>query len=268
MEAMKKWFAMKFKPDLSGFNPAVNEYYEHQVYHFFKTFFTSKMLKNKTVLDIGCGPGFYVFQCAKRGAHALGIDWCKYLIDKANKYKREHRTKNTRFIHADVLDILPGLEAKSYDLIFAIDTIATIDQDRKKHDVSCAATTFKQIKRVLKDDGKIYVIEAHPCFHEGKMLPASITYDLVNGEYYSGTEDKCLFLRRPYKIKDMRPGEHVHWFTLSEMTNAFYRNGLAVTRIMEPEPNPILKNENPDSYEYFSKYCGMIVYEVQKLLST
>ncbi len=57
-------------------------------------------LKNKTVVDVGCGDGFFSFGFAKKAKKVYGIDNSKKQIDEAKK----HALKNTQFIFSDMLD--------------------------------------------------------------------------------------------------------------------------------------------------------------------
>jgi len=49
-------------------------------------------LKEKYVLDIGCNEGFYCFECERRGAQCVGIEFNKTWIDFALKRKDEFKS--------------------------------------------------------------------------------------------------------------------------------------------------------------------------------
>ena len=57
-------------------------------------------LKNKVVVDIGCGDGFFSFRFAKKAKKVYGIDNSKKQIDEANK----HSSQNTQFVFSDMSD--------------------------------------------------------------------------------------------------------------------------------------------------------------------
>lgn len=55
-----------------------------------KTFEECSPLENKTVIDIGCGPGYYALSFASNGASkVLGIDFSQNMIDLATKKAAE-----------------------------------------------------------------------------------------------------------------------------------------------------------------------------------
>jgi len=45
---------------------------------------------NSAILDLGCGPGLYAAQLAKKGMCVTGIDFSRRSIDYATQYAREH----------------------------------------------------------------------------------------------------------------------------------------------------------------------------------
>ena len=57
-------------------------------------------LKGKYVLDIGCNEGFFCFECEKRGAQAVGIEFNKTWHNLALKKKRE-LSSNAQFLLMD-----------------------------------------------------------------------------------------------------------------------------------------------------------------------
>lgn len=258
----KAWFKNKFKDDLSGFIPDHAYYYEHHVNHFFSKFFTKRAIKGKNILDLGCGPGFYSFRAAERGALVTGLDWNRYLVRKGFAYKRKHGVKNVRFVNKDFQTGLPRFDDESFDVVLAIDTVVSFDWAERKHNTSLASFVFKQVRRVLKDAGRFYVIETHPCFSRGKLLGPDSLRNLLPEATPS---DECFRINQGhYKFRFKGKHEICHWFTLAEMTELCQMTGLAVARIREPEPSPKLKALNRDHYEYCLRYPSMIVYEVIK----
>lgn len=55
-------------------------------------------IKNKTVLDLGCGDGFFTEELAKKCGSAIGVDNNKEQIARAKK----HKSKNTKYIELDI----------------------------------------------------------------------------------------------------------------------------------------------------------------------
>ena len=65
---------MKFVEDLSNLRAEKSGYYKSYVHEFVSTYFSRERLEGTTLLDFGCGPGFYSALLARRGAYVTGID--------------------------------------------------------------------------------------------------------------------------------------------------------------------------------------------------
>jgi hypothetical protein len=155
-----------------------------------------------------------------------------------------------------MVDYAPRLAPHQFDYVIAIDTLVSLDYSRATHDHQRASQAFSSIRRVLKDDGRCFVIESHPFF--GRVFQ----------EIPSSTGE-LLCVRSPhYKIEHRLKSDVHHWFTLEEMTAAASENGLAIARILEPDPALALKSANPAGYSFRLKYPGMIVYEFCALQRT
>lgn len=261
MEAMRRagddlseqWFRMKFLDDLSDIQPEKRSYYKHLVHHFVAEFFTEEKVRGKRILDLGCGAGFYSAILCQRGAEVTGIDLSPFLIRKANEHKTRLGLTALNFIQADFGSYSLRMRRNEFDYVLAIDTLVSFDYCRAEHNHQKATQVFAGISRVLKDDGKCFVIESHPFFGPvGQELLAN------TGEYF------CV--RSPhYKIEYKLKSDVHHWFTLEEMTKATSENGLAISRIYEPDPAMDLKKENAAAYAFRLKYPGMIVYDIRKM---
>ena len=77
----------------------------------------------KRVLDVGCGSGKLVVECAKRGAEVCGIDVSENMIEIARMRCERHNLK-VDFIVADALRELP----KNFDISVALGVIEYIDR--------------------------------------------------------------------------------------------------------------------------------------------
>ncbi len=252
-EIMQKWFKKKFYDDVSDIRPESRNYYKHCVNNFVTQFFSKEKIAGKKILDFGCGPGYYSTILAQRGAQVTGIDRSAFLIYKANELKQKLELKNIEFFQGDFLVFATNVRPKEFDYIIAIDTIVSFDFSRQKHNHEDFTHALSKINRILKDQGRFFIIEAHPFFGQ---LAKGIT--LSNGGYFRG--------RLPqYKIEYKLKGNPNHWFTLDEMTKALSENQLAISRIYEPDPSLELEKENPQLYKFFLKHPHMIVYEICKV---
>ena len=68
-------------------------------------------------LDVGCGTGDLVFEIAKKGITAVGIDFAKEMIDIAKEKAKKFQLKKAKFECCSIFDYY--LEPNKYDVISA-----------------------------------------------------------------------------------------------------------------------------------------------------
>jgi SAM-dependent methyltransferase len=250
---MEKWFKMKFYDDVSNIRPESRAYYKYCVENFVTQFFTKEKVAGKWVLDFGSGPGYFSKILAKLGANVTGIDRSTFLISKANELKQRLGLENVEFLQGDFLDFAKNMPSEKFDYIVAIDTIVSFDYCRQTHNHKDFTQALSEIRRVMKEEGRFFIVEAHPFFGQ---LAKGITLS-KQGRFHGRLPNYKL----AYKAKD---NPH-HWFTLDEMTSALNENSLAICRIYEPDPSVELEKENPHLYRFYLKYPHLIVYEICKV---
>lgn len=111
--------------------------------HLARYAFCIPHVKNKIVLDLGCGEGYGVHLLAQHAEKVVGVDMDKVSIEHAiDKYGRN----NTEFILTDITK-LPYANA-IFDIVISFETIEHIDTHEKM---------MEEVKRVLKPDG-VFII--------------------------------------------------------------------------------------------------------------
>ncbi len=111
-------------------------------------------IKNKTILDLACGQGFFSQALLNEGAHMVGADAAPDLIALAKK-----NIPNGTF-HTSSADHLPFIKDGSCDaviIILAIQNIKPVDG------------VFTEVKRVLKPGGRLLLVLNHPAFRIPKQ---------------------------------------------------------------------------------------------------
>ncbi|MFX0080988.1 MAG: class I SAM-dependent methyltransferase [Candidatus Hodarchaeota archaeon] len=104
-------------------------------------------VKNKKILDVGCGIGSLSFYLAKKGADVIGIDLSKNLIELCKKEaQKEKLTIEFKEMNAQI----PDFEDESFDIIVG---------SRIVHHLPNIELFFKECKRLLKRKGYIAFIE-------------------------------------------------------------------------------------------------------------
>jgi len=107
-----------------------------------------------TFLDAGCGDGYFSIEAAlKLGLKStiIAIDIHKESLEKLKQEVKKRKLSNIEIIEADITKKLP-LKDKSIDAYFVSNVLHGFDEKEKKELV-------KEVKRVLKIDGKFIVIE-------------------------------------------------------------------------------------------------------------
>jgi len=98
------------------------------------------LIKNKKILDIGCGSGRFTNAFAKLGCKlAVGVDLGDHGLEVARQYSKKNRLKNTKFVKASVLKL--PFKDNSFDFIFCKGVL---------HHTGNLYGGLKELKRVLK----------------------------------------------------------------------------------------------------------------------
>ena len=101
-----------------------------------------------TILDVGCGDGFYLFLLSRLGKfHLVGIDNNHESIKAAKLLVAD---KNVRFITGDVTKY--GLKEASFNKIICSEVIEHLDSD---------VEGLKVLYRLLKKGGSLYITVPH-----------------------------------------------------------------------------------------------------------
>jgi len=105
---------------------------------------------NTTLLELGCGPGFYACRLAEElpNVHATGIDLSQPLIQRAESRARSLRLSNCTFQHAD-----------AHALPYPTNSIDTIVVSRLFLIVPDKEGIIAEIYRVLKPQGRCFIAE-------------------------------------------------------------------------------------------------------------
>lgn len=96
-------------------------------------------VKDKNMLDVGCGPGFYSIELARKGAKVTGLDYSKGMISAAQRNASEAGV-DIDFKHGDYLEE-EGIPA--FDCVFATGVIEYIDPQEQKNFIRKMANASK-----------------------------------------------------------------------------------------------------------------------------
>ena len=195
-----------------------------------------------SVLDIGCGEGYFSRQVAKRGCRVLGIDSSKEMIKLAKKKEKENPL---------------GIEYKVRD------ATRLLEIGKDKFDV-CVGNFiahyftpdglfgfYNEMAGVMADEGHFILSIPHPCF----QLLGQPTTAIYEKEGYDYVQSRGRFFPGYLPTTDGRVLKigYVH-STIEDHFNAIRDAGLVVTDIREP----VASKEIAEKHELFRKTEGKV----------
>ena len=190
-------------------------------------------IKNKKILDAGCGSGIYTKLLAKKGGKVSALDLSKTMLDIAKEYCKGYGIVFRR----GSIDNIP-YKSNSFDIVVAPLVIHYLKNPEK---------AFNEFNRVLKKKGVLIFSTHNPLFvaKEGIWENKSFFEYLNEGKYewymhVNGKKEKMISYRIPYeKLFDM-----------------LYKNKFIVEKFKEPYLNKnkkILK-------KHMKKYIGFPIF--------
>jgi len=105
-------------------------------------------MESTKVLDVGCGTGTFLELFQKSGSELYGIDTSPSMLEIARGRLGQHA-----HLHLDDATHMP-FEDQNFDLVLSMLVLHEMDQDTR-------LSTIAEMKRVLKNDGQILIIDFH-----------------------------------------------------------------------------------------------------------
>ena len=178
-------------------------------------------VKNKKLLDLGCGGGQISIAFAKKGAIVTGIDLSYKHIEFAKKLAKRNKVKI--LFEQGSFQKLPSIKSKSQDIVFS-SWAFLYSPDLKQ--------VFIEVSRVLKKGGVFVFSQDHPFFHCFGNTSLEIKQSYLKSGKVNGI--KFIAFRR----------------TISEIFNALKESGFNVEKIIEPKSKWYNRWKNE---KYFNK---------------
>ncbi|MBI4121164.1 MAG: methyltransferase domain-containing protein [Parcubacteria group bacterium] len=173
--------------------------------------------KGERVLDLACGQGYFAKHLLESGAEVIGVDASPSLIDKAHL-----NVPSATFHVADATKL--SFPDHSFDVVICILALQNIEN---------LLSTLKEVRRVLKPEGRFFFVVNHPAFRVPKH--SEWGWDERNKTQYRRVERYLT----PQKVKiEMHPGADTSYTwtfhrSLQDFTKALRAADFAVTRMEE-----------------------------------
>lgn len=204
-------------------------------------------LKEKTVLDIGCGFGWHCKYAVEQGAKkVVGIDISKNMIEKAKE------------INADVK--IEYIVSSIEDYEYPKNTFDIVISSLALHYIESFDEVCNQVKNTLKDNGTFIFSVEHPIF-------------TANGEeeWIYNKEGKIehwpidnYFIER--KIESNFLGETVEKYhkTLTTFINTLINDGFVINQLVEPKPEETMLQTIPEMKDELRRPMMLIISATKK----
>ncbi len=139
-------------------------------------------LKNKTVVDVGCGGGILTESLSKEGAHASGIDLSEQVLIAAKAHAQQQNL-NIDYQHISV-EALTDTNANKFDVVTCMEMLEHVPQPDQ---------IIKACAKLLKPGGRVFFSTIH-------RNPKAYLFAILGAEYLlnllpKGTHDYSKFIR-------------------------------------------------------------------------
>lgn len=168
-------------------------------------------LQELDVLDVGCGYGWFADRLHQAGARVCGVDGSAVFLEHARA-----AYPHLELIQYDLMQGLPPLD-RTFDRIVAIMVLM---------DILDIGLLMADVRKVLKDDGKLIFTMPHPAF---------FGYKTHRDEQTGLPFRKVTGYLKPEVWRIETFGGHNHYHrSLTYYAELLRTNGLAITRLYEP----------------------------------
>ena len=208
-------------------------------------------VKNKVILDIGCGFGDHAKKLSKQNyLKLIGFDTSKELI----KLAKQQQIPRSFFYVGDMNKRLKH-ENSSFDIVYAGLVI---------HYTRNPAKLFKEVNRVLKKGGIFCFSTGHPIFdlinqtdeHIIGVKKQSNGKRIIFGNYF----DESLKKNNLGGLGKMK----VYNFTFETLIKSVLNNGFELIDYKDAKPTPISKKYDPEKYRVTTTLPTFILFKFRK----
>jgi len=178
-------------------------------------------VNGKEILEMGCGDGYWLKILTEKGAKCTGFDLSENQIKSAKENDSQNKIK---YFVADASKKIE-LNDNSFDVIFLEHVLLEIS------DLSKIKKIFKEVSRLLRNDGFLIVSDLHPLAPETNF--PNIEVDEGYTYFKSGFSIKIVSTKPDGTVTKYTD---FHW-TFQDLISSMTENGLKVVKVLEPTPD-------------------------------
>ncbi|MFQ6020594.1 MAG: class I SAM-dependent methyltransferase [Candidatus Aenigmatarchaeota archaeon] len=210
-----------------------------------------KNIKNKRILDIGCGGGQESIILAKKGAIVTGIDFSKKQIEFAKKLAKKEKVKvNFLIKNIERLDMFPK---NSFDIVYSSYALQYIENLKR---------VFKEVYKILKPKGIFILALDHPIFLSGNWMKYKGKKCFLIGNYFKRGKR---YWKWEFKGGKIKVPFYCFHRTIQDFFDLFLNNGFVIENFIEPEVVKKSKKEvEPYTYKKMKKIPYKIIFKAVK----
>ncbi|MBI5625563.1 MAG: class I SAM-dependent methyltransferase [Elusimicrobia bacterium] len=231
------WVRQKFEDGLSGIRDNLYRAVQHS---FLTGYFPKRLTPASSVVDVGCGVGYYTELIAASAGSTLGVDPNAEYIAAARRRGGKARYEVLPVGRPGGLDPIPSASA---DFVFMSDALLFYFVPPVPGPVPDIDLLFREVRRILKPGGVFISVEPHYIFWLAPWL---------------GDQDRPFTVLTEYRRKDFG----VTAF-MSRLVQAFCRNGFQVSWMEELWPDPAFREVDPRAFHFADNFPVWQLFELR-----
>lgn len=172
-------------------------------------------IKGKTILDLGCGGGFFAAQCKERGANVIAVDYAKSAVAFA---RDRFPTLDVRVASAYTLS---EFQENQFDSVLLIDVIEHVSDQQ---------SVLKEIQRIMKPHGLLVIsTDLEDTVWNLEWMKSPIWFSLR----FSKAGREYLKIKKEESLNPMRTNyhaSHIGLLSFPEITKLLHENSFSVLK--------------------------------------
>ena len=210
-------------------------------------------MRDRDVLDVGCGQGWFSRRLARAGARVTGIDWSAALIAHACR----HETTTPLGIRYEVRDAMRldgALAPRTFDLVTGC--MSLMDMPRP-------GDALRAVRPLLRDGGRIVASVSSPFsdtpYREWERDADGGKIALKVDRYFEATPSvlEWNLKRYPRRFRTV-----AYRYTLEQWSRMIEEAGLVMMRLREPRPTAEAVAQQP-ALEDATRLPYVLVFELE-----
>ncbi|MHA1718034.1 MAG: class I SAM-dependent methyltransferase [Promethearchaeota archaeon] len=207
--------------------------------------------KGKSVLDVGCGTGYFSEILYRKGAHVIGLDSSEKMIEIAKT-----RNPEIKYVNGEAENLSEYIKYinKKFDYVIIVMFFCCVDNRSNFEKI------FNEVKKVLKENGKIIIIDYHPKGYKN-LDTFLLKHKFPENFNYLNSPQKFKVELRNKKDKLLKFSDF-HW-KLEDYKEIAKKLNLQIEKIKELKSNQDLKIHGKNVLSCFQKNSIYMLLTIQ-----